>query len=161
MDVDSYNTYFSINSFVRTSVRLMLNGFTPHEEGYTCRACIGALPSPPCIYHSLPRSLCFFHIQKSLTMKKWSPYGLKPVAPPHASLGLPSPRQGGASRRQAKPSEAHPAALLKSFTGCSHLIHQRSKGSWLSAQEGRCSDGTSYISRPDLNIVLRLISCEK
>jgi hypothetical protein len=42
----------------------------------------------------------------------WSRRRLKPVAPPHASQGLSSPRQGGASRRQAEPSEAYP---LRSF----------------------------------------------
>ena len=53
------------------------------------------------------------------TRLKWSPHGLKPVDPPHAS--------------RAEPSEAHPTTLLKSFVGYPHRIHPRSQEPWLSA----------------------------
>jgi hypothetical protein len=62
-------------------------------------------------FHNLPPLYLFC---------KWSPHGLKPVAPPHAS--------------RAQPSEAHPTALLKSFVGYPHRIHPWSKEPCLRAE---------------------------
>ena len=42
--------------------------------------------------------------------QKWSPHGLKPVAPPHASSGLPSPKRLRAGRRNPPKH-----TLLRSF----------------------------------------------